>query len=205
MGHLTAPLVGLEGLTEAGEQAEETSGGLDGNMNTDSPDARLFDWYYRELNSGMWDEPIFRNGVSPKDVRILELLEQDPSHVWFDRVDTPERETAEDVFRLALEYAATRWAEDDFAEVPWGDVQTLQIQHITNAEPLRALWQEDMPFGGYRETLSPASRSPVTFSASWRDCGLQRIAPIARGVYPGGQSGNPFSVVRCPSEEIHRF
>lgn len=194
VGHLTAPLVGLEGLTEAGERLRRRLEAFDGNMNTDSPDARLFDWYYRELNSGMWDEPIFRNGVSPKDVRILELLEQDPSHVWFDRVDTPERETAEDVFRLALEYAATRWAEDDFAEVPWGDVQTLQIQHITNAEPLRALWREDMPFGGYRETLSPASRSPVTFSASWRVIvDFSESPPIARGVYPGGQSGNPFS------------
>jgi len=51
-----------------------------------------------------------------------------------------------------------------------------------------------MPFGGYRETLSPASRSPVTFSASWRVIvDFSESPPIARGVYPGGQSGNPFS------------
>jgi len=194
VGHFTAPLAELEGLTEAAERLRRRLQAFDGNMTVESTDARLFDWYYRELFVGVWDEPVFTDGVRPKDVRILDLLEQDANHVWFDRVDTPERENGADVFRIALENAASRWAEDEFADVAWGDVQTLQVQHITNAEPIRALWREGMPFGGYRETLSPANRNPVTFTASWRVVvDFSTSPPSARGIYPGGQSGNPFS------------
>lgn len=192
--HFTAPLAELDGLSEAGERLRRRLQAFDGNMSVDSPDARLFDWYYSALYRGMWDEPAFTNGVRPKDVRILELFDRDSEHVWFDRVDTSERESAADIFGQALEFAASRWADDDFSEVPWGDVQTLQLQHITNAQPLRALWRENYPFGGYRETLSPAGRNPVTFTASWRVVvDFSESPPKARGIYPGGQSGNPFS------------
>lgn len=192
--HFTEPLAELDGLSEAGERLRRRLQAFDGNMTVESPDARLFDWYYRELYTNTWDEPVFTNGVRPMDVRILELLEQDADHAWFDRVETPERESASDIFRQALENAAARWADDEYADVPWGEEQTLQLQHITNALPLRALWREGYPFGGYRQTLSPAGRNPVTFTASWRVVvDFSESPPIARGIYPGGQSGNPFS------------
>jgi len=51
-----------------------------------------------------------------------------------------------------------------------------------------------MPYPGYSQTLSPGSGRTVTHSASWRvvlDLEGEQIA--GRGIYPGGQSGNPFS------------
>ncbi len=194
--HFVAPLDSLEDLSEGAERMRRRLQAFDGVMSVESTDARLFDWYYNALWREMWDEDVFWSGVAPKDVRILELAQSDPEHVWFDRVDTPERETAADVFRGALENAAEQWADDDYADVPWGEVQTLQMQHITGAEPLRALWRENMPFGGYRETLSPSRTNPVRFSASWRVVvDFATSPPQARGIYPGGQSGNPFSTL----------
>jgi len=190
----TAPVDSLDGLSEDGERVRRRLQAFDGNMSTDAVDARLFDWYFGALRRLVWDETVFADGVEPQAVRILELLEEDPAHAWFDLDTTPEKETAPDIFRLALEEAASAWAADDYADVPWGDVQTLQLRHITGAEPLRALWREGFPFGGYRETLSPSRTNPVRFSASWRVVvDLSSSPPKARGIYPGGQSGNPFS------------
>ncbi|MDA0874772.1 MAG: penicillin acylase family protein, partial [Bacteroidetes bacterium] len=46
------------------------------------------------------------------------------------------------------------------------------------------------------ETLSPARTNPARFSASWRVVvDFSTSPPQARGIYPGGQSGNPFSTL----------
>ena len=190
----TAPLDSLRGLSDEAERLRRRLQAFDGDMSTESADARLFDWYFEALEDLVWDETVFHEGVIPQPVRILELLASDSAHTWFDRVDTPERETAPDIFAGALEEAAAKWAAEEFADVPWGEVQTLQVRHITGAEPLRALWREGYPFGGYHETLSPARTNPVRFSASWRVVvDMSTSPPQARGIYPGGQSGNPFS------------
>ena len=190
----TAPLDDLADLSDDAERLKRRLQAFDGDMSTESVDARLFDWYFEALTDLMWDENVFQEGITPQPVRILELLASDPAHTWFDRVDTPEPEGAPDIFRAALEEAASKWAEVGFEDVPWGDVQTLQLRHITGAEPLRALWREGYPFGGYHETLSPSRTNPVRFSASWRVVvDMSTSPPQARGIYPGGQSGNPFS------------
>ncbi|PSQ99329.1 MAG: hypothetical protein BRD48_04320 [Bacteroidetes bacterium QS_9_68_14] len=51
-----------------------------------------------------------------------------------------------------------------------------------------------MSYPGYDATLSPASGDTATHSAAWRmvvDFSGER--PTGRGIYPGGQSGDPFS------------
>lgn len=194
VGLFTSPLDNLSGLSADADRVRSQLHSFDGNMTTEAVAGRLFDLYFDALRSLVWDEPVFRDGVEPQAVRILELVEENPDHPWFDRVDTPEKESAPDIFRLALERTAEQWAADDYTDVPWGQVQSLQLRHITGAEPLRALWREGFPFGGYRETLSPARTNPVRFSASWRVVvDLSTSPPKARGIYPGGQSGNPFS------------
>ena len=51
-----------------------------------------------------------------------------------------------------------------------------------------------MPYPGWKETLSPARGMEATHSASWRVVvDFSNGIPSAWGVYPGGQSGNPFS------------
>lgn len=193
---LTAPLAEVDSLSENAERLKRRLEAFDGNMHIESTDARLYVWFVDALEDAMWDEPEFGNGMAPKEIRIMELMRDEPSSAWFDIQETPEREDAEGVFRAALETAAALWAEDGFADVPFGQVQTLQMRHITGAEPLRALWREGFPFGGAPETLSPARTNPARFSASWRVVvDFSTSPPQARGIYPGGQSGNPFSTL----------
>lgn len=194
VGLFTQPLLDLEDLSPNAHRLREVLLSFDGSMSTDAIEGHLFDMYFESLRALVWDEDVFAKGAEPQAVRILELLQSDTAHVWFDRADTPARETGPDIFRAAIEQTAQRWAETDYTDVPWGEVQTLQLRHITGAEPLRALWREGFPYGGYRETLSPARTNPVRFSASWRVVvDLSTSPPQARGIYPGGQSGNPFS------------
>ncbi|MDA0684321.1 MAG: penicillin acylase family protein [Bacteroidetes bacterium] len=190
------PLKDLKDLSSAAERLRERFLQFDGTMSIESTVARLFNAYIDNLEDMTWDEDVFVGTRIPKEIRILELLRDDPQSVWFDRPATSERENGSDVFRLALDDTAADWAKEGFAEVPLGDIQQLQIKHITGAEPLRALWREGIPFGGSPETLSPARSNPVTFTASWRVVvDFSTSPPLARGIYPGGQSGNPFSTL----------
>ena len=188
-------IVDLDNLSDAGTRLQSALSGFDGEMGLDRTEPRLFSWFMAELRRVMWDEEVFRLGSSPKETRILELAKSNPESEWFDIVETPARETAADVFRTALEAAAARWEESGFDEIPFGETQTLQIRHLTRSSALRPLWREGYPFGGYAETLSPAGSNPVRWSASWRVVvDFSTSPPTAKGVYPGGQSGNPFSV-----------
>ena len=192
---LIAPLADVDSLSENADRLKRRLEAFDGDMSITSTDARLYRWFTDALEAAMWDEPAF-SGMAPKEIRIIELMRDEPSSYWFDIQATPEREDAEGVFRAALETAAAQWAEEDFADVPYGEVQTLQMRHITGAEPLRPLWREGFPFGGSYETLSPARTNPARFSASWRVVvDFSTSPPQARGIYPGGQSGNPFSTL----------
>jgi penicillin amidase len=51
-----------------------------------------------------------------------------------------------------------------------------------------------LEYPGFASTLSPASSRETTHSASWRVVvDFSQTPPVGYGVYPGGQSGNPFS------------
>jgi penicillin amidase len=194
--YLQAPLARVDSLSDNAERLKRRLEAFDGDMHIESTDARLYVWFVDALEDAMWDESVFANGMEPKEIRIIELMRDDPGSAWFDIQGTPQREDAEAVFRAALEAAAALWAEDGFSDVPFGEVQTLQMRHITGAEPLRPLWREGFPFGGSPETLSPARTNPARFSASWRVVvDFSTSPPQARGIYPGGQSGNPFSTL----------
>jgi penicillin G amidase len=180
-------------LTEAGERFRSEIRDFDGNMDIESTQARLFGWFMDELTKATWDEDVFEGRAEPKQIRILDLI-ADGDARWFDRTNTPEVETLQDVLAEALDNAGARWAADQFSLRPYGEDHSLVIRHITRSDALKPLWKGPYPFPGYAETLSPAMSNPVYFSASWRVVAdFSTTPPTAFGVYPGGQSGNPFS------------
>jgi len=187
------PLVDtLTGLDKAGRELVERLVAWDRQMRTDSREATLFAALADTLYELVWDEEVFRHIPRPHFVRMF----AEPGHgeplvdeVWFDRASTPRQETFDDILREAVR----RQALHDEA-LPWGEVHTLQMRHITRSPSLRALWREGMPYPGWKETLSPARGMEATHSASWRVVvDFSNGIPSAWGVYPGGQSGNPFS------------
>ncbi len=191
---LFLPLIkDIEGLTDAGQKLKSTLLDFDGNMMLESSSARLFTWFLDRFVNSVWDEDVFKGGSTPKEIYILDLIASG-NETWFDVQGTAEVETHRDLLRLALDKTGEKWKEDGYADRTLGETQSLIVRHITRSEALKSLWRGPYPFPGYKETLSPAKSNPVYSSASWRVVvDFSTSPPTAKGVYPGGQSGNPLS------------
>lgn len=183
----------LEGLTEEAGEVRDILVAWDRNTRVEQPEPVLFDAFFTTLKDLVWDEDIFQETVKPADTRLLTLILEDQESRWFDRVSTPEVEVGTDLLRVALQETASRFG-DDLQSLRWGDHHQVMIRHLTRSTALGALWRGPYPYPGYRQTLSPGDALMTTFSASWRVAvDFSTTPPTAYGVYPGGQSGNPFS------------
>lgn len=159
----------------------------DRRMDLESREATIFAALMDTLTTLVWDESSFAGAPDPSFVRLFDAAVAAPE--WFDLAGTERVESFADVLRTSLD----RLPAADAVQ-KWGDVHTLTLKHITRSEALRPLWRENLPYPGWKQTLSPARGLPATGSASWRVVvDLSTSPPTAWGVYPGGQSGNPFS------------
>jgi penicillin G amidase len=194
---LFLPLIaGLSDLTPAAERVRSTLLEWDRVASVDAVAPILLYSFLEELKSLTWDESVFRL-ARPSDTNTLKLILMNPDLEWFDRVDTESHEVAGDIIREALERTGIRFAASlasDPESLRWGRHHKLLLKHITRSPALRALWRGPVPFPGFRQTLSPGDALVSTASASWRVVVDFSTEPVtAYGVYPGGQSGNPFS------------
>lgn len=181
----------LEDLSPAAASVRERLLAWDRVMSVDSEEATIFHWFMDALGESLWDEALLADLPGPADVRVLDartrpgiarLLGSTGSSVE-DRLDT--------LLTGALAEAA-RHTRDDVPE--WGDIHGVEFSHITGAGPLHPLDRGPYPYPGTNETLSPGRGLIVSHSASWRVVvDFSTSPPKAWGVYPGGQSGNPFS------------
>ncbi|MDA1027905.1 MAG: penicillin acylase family protein [Bacteroidetes bacterium] len=185
----------VEGLSEAGNRLRGVLLSFDGEMALSSKEAGLFAAFMKTLIELTWDEQVFSGSNKPKEIRILDLFAT-KDEKWFDRVTTPEVETLNDLLRQTLDEEGEKWKNDSFTQREWQEERSLVVRHITRSEALKSLWRGPFPFPGYSETLSPAPSNPTYWSASWRVVvDFSTSPPQAWGVYPGGQSGNPFSML----------
>lgn len=168
-----------------------------GETSIDQIEPILFHEYLTHLEQLAWDETEFQTIRMPSNTRLFRLLKEDPESIWLDIVDTPDRENAADLMAQALEWVARTYGEalkSDRASLLWGANHQLTIRHITRSTFLKPIWRGPYPYPGYRQTLSPAGSMSSTSSASWRVVvDFSTEPPTSFGVYPGGQSGNPFS------------
>jgi penicillin amidase len=188
---LFVPLIeGLGGLSPAAAAYRDVLVAWDGSTAVTAREPVLFAAWDGILSQMVWDEPVF-DSQTPTRPRLHELLSSDAPSIWLDRVGTAEIEDALDILRASLEAAAD---SVQLAGPNWGEDHGLLLRHITGSAALRPLWRGPIPYPGFSQTLSPGASRNVTHSASWRvvlDFQGDRVE--GQGVYPGGQSGNPFS------------
>ena len=166
----------------------------DREMSTDSDAASLFASWLSELQSLTWDEDVFAGVEKPHVGALIALMKDEPESKWFDVVATPQIETADDIIARSFERSIETRKPGTTGQTEWGREHQILFRHITRSDRLRPLFRGPFPYPGYDETLSPGAGSTVTMSASWRMVvDLSTDPPSAFGVYPGGQSGNPFS------------
>ncbi|MEM1095826.1 MAG: penicillin acylase family protein [Bacteroidota bacterium] len=187
----------LDVLTPAADSMRLMLLAWDGETDVESNAALLMDEWMDAMQEMTWDEPVFEEGFDPAQVRFLSLLLNEPSAKWFDIQLTIPIEDGPMLAAKALNQTAeTMHAEygRDPTGWRWGDHHKVLFRHLTQSGALRPLWRGPYEYPGFSETLSPASARTTTFSASWRMVvDLSQTPPVGYGVYPGGQSGNPFS------------
>ncbi len=128
-------------------------------------------------------------------MEVLEYLTREfPNSAWFDDPTTPEHETRDDVIRRAFREmtgSIKKQFGDDPAAWQWGKINKLNIDSLSGVP---ALGRSGTPVPGTAFTLNPGSNvGTVGGGASWRMIVDLADPQHSRGVFPGGQSGNPAS------------
>ena len=150
----------------------------------------FYEWF-ETFTQMTWDEceavaesrPIPR----PDDWVTISLLVNQPDIRFFDRMNTPDRETAGDVVRQSFRESIDRLDEALEKGTTWGTYLKRQIPHLAF---IPAFSYQNLITGGFRESLNSIKPSN---GPSWRMVIELGPEPTGWGVYPGGQSGNPGS------------
>lgn len=154
----------------------------------------IFELWTKRLFFNIWDDDFTIENIPmryPSRDRTVELILKDPGSKWFDNVRTPEKETLPDLVFEALTYTCDS-LERKYGPIgkdwKWGNVKGTHVPHLANIPGFGSeiLWN-----GGGKSTINALSESN---GPSWRMVvELGKKGPVAKGVYPGGQSGNPGS------------
>lgn len=195
--NLFVPLLDtLSGLDDRADTLRQLLCAWDGTATLDHPAPLVLATFLSTLRRLAWDEPVLE-ALPPHESRLSRLLHEVPTASWLDVQATPAREDAAALLRLALDSTAAAlertygWGGQRWR---WGDHHHVVFRHLTRSEALQALWRGPFPWPGFSATLSPGGGNPTTHSASWRVVvDFSQSPPKGYGVYPGGQSGNPFS------------
>ncbi len=188
-----------------GDPAEQTAAGLlaewDRRYDPKNNRAVLFEYAMDALTDRLWDElqtdatgagrP--RRVFTPSSAVTAGLLHQ-PESVWWDDGSTPDTVEGRDAILAAslvagLERARREHGAPDSAGWHWERVRHINIYHLLQ---LPALSRLGIPVQGGPGNLNPAS-GRGTHGASWRMVVEAGPEMRAWSIYPGGQSGNPFS------------
>ncbi|MDD7887209.1 penicillin acylase family protein [Flavivirga sp. 57AJ16] len=159
---------------------------------TDQIAPSIWDAWWTKLYALVWDEFNSDNVAlkPPFTYRTINMLKNYPNDPFMDIVETPEKETANDLFLIAFKEAIkelTDW-KAEHGNYNWRGYKGTFVGHLLQALP--AFSRLDLPIGGDRNTVNAAD---VNHGPSWRMIVEMSSPPKALGIYPGGQSGNPGS------------
>jgi len=152
----------------------------------------IWDLWWKKLYVLTWDEYNTEDITleTPFIYQTISMLKNNPTDAFMDIVETPEKETANDLFLIAFKEAAKElidWKVEN-GDFSWSDYKGTYVGHLLQALP--AFSRFDLPIGGDKNTVNAAAEN---WGPSWRMIVEMTSPPTAIGIYPGGQSGNPGS------------
>ena len=153
-----------------------------------------FNHWYREFYIDTWDEiyALRKNDhpmLFPESWRTIEILETDPENIFFDKKDTPQKETAKEIaigsFKKMVEEFKDRREKE--GPITWQKFNNTTIPHLGR---IPAFGFSGIPAAGHSDALNALRGS---HGPSWRMIIEVGDEMKGYGVYPAGQSGNPGS------------
>lgn len=164
---------------------------FDTNINNVGPS--IWSIWIKHLYKLTWDEFDVEDEAlkAPFMYQTIYMLKNHPNDSFMDIVETPEKETAIDLFSISFKAAAKELNEwkTERGDYEWRHYKGAFVGHLLQALP--AFSRFDIPIGGDRHTVNA---SGINHGPSWRMIVEMSSPPKAYGIYPGGQSGNPGSV-----------
>jgi penicillin amidase len=161
-----------------------------GEYDVNTEGAELFNLWWNNITDYTWDE--FKAqafySVPPKQLILLDMIQNDPSNIYFDNEKTTMREKAQDIVTNAFIAAFAKFSElRKYKKVRWGDMNKVDIMHLSY---LPSFSKMNIASPGYPDVINAVSQY---WGPSWRMIVELGDRPRAYGVYAGGQSGNPGS------------
>lgn len=161
--------------------------------NISSLGATIWENWWGKLYSMIWDELDIDSLAldRPSANQTIWLLRNNPNHSFMDILETEEKESASELYTKAFKEAVSglkRWQERTGKSLEWSEYKGTYVGHLLQALP--AFSRFDLPIGGNGGIVNATSKN---HGPSWRMIVELGTEPMALGVYPGGQSGNPGS------------
>lgn len=152
----------------------------------ESKAASFFTKWFSTFKTTLWDEVLlYADSIdlpTPSNWVTTELLTYQPESKFYDRLETPEIETLQDLVQQSFKETL----QDSTALDAWASVKKTTIPHLIKIEP----FGQEVEVGGYKYALNAMQEE---FGPSWRMIVDLSKQPKAYCIYPGGQSGNPSS------------
>ena len=153
--------------------------------------ATVYQTWFDSLEVLIWKDELGKaKGLLPSERTLVEALLKDSSFRYVDNIDTPEKETLNDIVTAALKKAIPGLLKEDKEDIlAWGKHKNTTIYHLlrTSAMPFA---RASLPIGGGTHIINATQHS---HGPSWKMIVHLADKIEAYGVYPGGQSGNPGS------------
>ncbi len=161
---------------------------------SDAVAASIFELWIKLFMNAVWDDefPEAELLYHPSEDRTLKLIKENKSSVYFDDISTKTKESFSDIVRQSFEETIDSLSKT-YGPSPqnwgWGKVKDTGIRHLVPA--FEAFSRLHIQTGGGKKIVNATQDK---WGPSWRMIvQLDKEWPVAYGVYPGGQSGNPSS------------
>jgi penicillin G amidase len=150
----------------------------------------VFDILWNRFEKLVWQDEIKKTNSKlwPDEPTLLEGLLKDSAYLFVDDINTPQKETVQDLLLQAMKESLPEFkkAEANFG-LEWAKYKGTRITHLLKIPPFNSA---NLSIGGGQHIIN-ASKS--NHGPSWRMIVQLTPETEAYGVYPGGQNGNPGS------------
>lgn len=158
------------------------------DYDSSSIEAVRFDLWFNKFHRIFWDEitadSLMKYTQIPSERVTIQLMKDHADNKYTDIVRTPEKESLYDILRMSLDSAIEESAL--ITTKTWGMYKATKIEHIAK---IPAFSIPVISTSGSKDIINACWK---TWGPSWRMVvELTENGPVAYGVYPGGQDGQP--------------
>lgn len=151
----------------------------------------IFYYWWRHLDQGIFDDEFSKTTLHmqrPYESTLVEALLKDTAYPFIDNINTPEKETLQQIVTAAYRQTVADLAQaGQEGRLTWAKNKDTWARHLLR---LPALSRTHLPIGGGTHCINAAKQF---HGPSWRMIVSLTDKTEAYGIYPGGQSGNPGS------------